>query len=253
MRQSTDVRKKIIIGIVVTLVVFGGIIGAIYAAAASNRGEVLVIPVKQADYGTNDEYDNVTDGVISTGTSQTITYDSSKLVEEIPVHEGDHVNKGDVLVRYDTMQARLNVAQKELDIRIAQNDLKEAEDELASLKVVHQVFVPDEVEEEDEEDEDDEEETDEDEEDADDEAGSDEDEKEDSEDDEEVYDGREVREKKTTGSTDSSNKDSVKYQVVEVAKEEPVGEAVPNTSTGSSQEEPVGEAVPNTSGTNTST
>ena len=225
--RAFNFKNRFLVGAIVVLLVFGVVAAAIYAAAASNQEDVMVIPVKQADYGTNAEYDNVTDGVISTGMSQTVAYNADKLVEEIPVEVGDHVSKGDILVKYDTTQARLNLEQEQLDKRILEMELQEARDTLAAINGARQVYVYDE-------------------EDEDEDVESEEEEDEESEENEDVEEeeDEESDDEARLEIEDPASGQTVHYASKQVVSQVPIGEATPATP--DTQEDSLGDAVVST-------
>src|SRR5262249_18004877 len=65
-------------------------------------------------------YVDVTDGVISLFPTMALK------VTAVPVHEADHVKAGDVLLKLDDEQLRLQVDEAELALQLARVDLDEA-------------------------------------------------------------------------------------------------------------------------------
>ena len=152
-QNKWSLQMKIVIGIISTAAVFAVIAGVIYGISAANREDVMVIPVSDADYGSEDDYSNTMDGRISTGSSQSVLYDPDKPIVEIKVKKGDRVQKGAALVVYDSTQTSDELEQKELDVRSVEVSMKRAQRTLDTLNAAQQVIVPEEEEEEDEEDE----------------------------------------------------------------------------------------------------
>ena len=142
MTQKTwSLQKKIIVTLVGVGIVLGIFIGIIYGISLSNRKDVLVIPVDEADYGEDDESSNTMDGEISTGTSQIINYDPSHPVKEFKVKKGDRVKKGDILLVYDTTQLTAELDQKTLDARSVELELQRAQETMNKLNSVRQTTV----------------------------------------------------------------------------------------------------------------
>lgn len=131
-KKEWSLKKKIIVGILVAAVIFGLIIGAVYLAVWSNRGTVLVIPVTDVLYGDFDNDDFGVQGTISTGEIQNIRKDEGT-VSKIFVSEGDHVNKGDVLVQFETTTEDLSLKQAEIDLESRKLDLTRAQQRLDML------------------------------------------------------------------------------------------------------------------------
>jgi HlyD family secretion protein len=73
-------------------------------------------------------------GVIVAQKTVDVKYDTSKQVEEILVHEGDVVKKGDKLLTYNVEQIQLKIEEAELEVERLQNEIKTNELEIASLE-----------------------------------------------------------------------------------------------------------------------
>lgn len=131
-KKEWSLKKKIAVGILATVIIFGLIIGAVYIAVWSNRGTVLVIPVTDVLYGDFDNDDFGVQGTISTGEIQNIRKDEGT-VSKIFVSEGDHVNKGDVLVQFETTTEDLSLKQAEIDLESRKLDLTRAQQRLDML------------------------------------------------------------------------------------------------------------------------
>ena len=151
-RKEWSLRRKVIVGIAVVVAVFAAIMGIVYGVSSSNKADVMVIPVYDANYGSDEDETATMDGVISTGSSQTITYDSGKTILEIKVSQGDHVKKGDPLVVYDMTQTSDELEQRQLDVRSVELAIKQAQRTLDTLNSAVEMVVPEEADE-DEEDE----------------------------------------------------------------------------------------------------
>ncbi len=73
-------------------------------------------------------------GVIVAQKTVDVKYDASKQVDEILVHEGDIVKKGDKLLTYNVEQIQLEIEQAELEIERLQNEIKTNEMEIGTLE-----------------------------------------------------------------------------------------------------------------------
>lgn len=73
-------------------------------------------------------------GVIVAQKTVDVKYDAGKQVDEILVHEGDIVKKGDKLLTYNVEQIQLDIEQAELEIERLQNEIKTNEAEIATLE-----------------------------------------------------------------------------------------------------------------------
>ena len=73
-------------------------------------------------------------GVIVAQKTVDVKYDTTKQVEEILVHEGDAVKKGDKLLTYNVEQIQLDIESAELEIERLQNQIKTNEMEIGTLE-----------------------------------------------------------------------------------------------------------------------
>ncbi len=146
-RNKWSLQMKILVAVVSMAAVFAAIAGVIYGISASNKEDILVIPVSDADYGSEDDYSNTIDGRVTTGSSQSVLYDPDKPIVKIQVKKGVRVQKGSPLILYDSQQAAEELEQKELDVRSVEVGLKRAQRTLDTLNAVQQLVVPEEEEE----------------------------------------------------------------------------------------------------------
>ena len=130
--KEWSLRKKIIVGILVAIIIFAIVIGVIYVAVYSNMGKVKVLPVSDIVYEDYDSEDYSLSGTISTGITQDITNEQGK-VSEILVKEGDYVKKGTPVVRFDSASAQLELEQAKIDLQAKQVDLNDARAKLDML------------------------------------------------------------------------------------------------------------------------
>ena len=73
-------------------------------------------------------------GVIVAQKTVDVKYDMSKQVDEILVHEGDAVKKGDKLLTYNVEQIQLDIESAELEVERLQNQIKTNEMEISTLE-----------------------------------------------------------------------------------------------------------------------
>lgn len=131
--------KKIIITIVSLVLVVclagGGIFT--YKWYSAKKNPVEVIPVSNinnswyGDYGSglSDIY-----GSVSKGMSQSVYYDPALTINEILVKEGDEVEVGTPLIKYDTTLLNLQLQLKENDIKTIDMRIEALQKKLANLK-----------------------------------------------------------------------------------------------------------------------
>ncbi|MGI6064390.1 hypothetical protein [Blautia sp.] len=125
--------KKIIIGVLVTVLAAGSVAGAAVYFKKNNKETVTVVSV---DSIASDYYmdDTTLDGNIVTNVTQNVTVDKDMIVQDLFVQKGDTVKKGDKLVSFDMtlVQMELNIAK--LKKQKQEQDLEKAVNRLHSLQ-----------------------------------------------------------------------------------------------------------------------
>ncbi len=125
--------KKIIIGVLVTVLAAGSVAGAAVYFKKNNKETVTVVSV---DSIASDYYmdDTTLDGNIVTNVTQNVTVDKDMIVQDLFVQKGDAVQKGDKLVSFDMtlVQMELNIAK--LKKQKQEQDLEKAINRLHSLQ-----------------------------------------------------------------------------------------------------------------------
>ncbi|MGN0594182.1 MAG: biotin/lipoyl-binding protein, partial [Hominimerdicola sp.] len=130
--------KKIIITLLcIAIVSGGGVFGyKQYKKSQDNKTVVDVVPVNlmaQSADMFDYSYSEI-DGQIVSSNVQKVYLDTSKLVKEVLVKEGDTVKKGDTILTYDMTVVELELAQKENQVKVIESSIKSAKNELASYK-----------------------------------------------------------------------------------------------------------------------
>ena len=125
--------KKIIIGVLVTVLAAGSVAGAAVYFKKNNKETVTLVSV---DSIASDYYmdDTTLDGNIVTNVTQNVTVDKDMIVQDLFVQKGDTVKKGDKLVSFDMtlVQMELNIAK--LKKQKQEQDLEKAVNRLHSLQ-----------------------------------------------------------------------------------------------------------------------
>lgn len=125
--------KKIIIGVLVTVLAAGSVAGAAVYFKKNNKETVTVVSV---DSIASDYYmdDTTLDGNIVTNVTQNVTVDKDMIVQDLFVQKGDTVKKGDKLVSFDMtlVQMELNIAK--LKKQKQEQDLEKAVNRLHGLQ-----------------------------------------------------------------------------------------------------------------------
>lgn len=147
--------KKIIITVIVLAILIGGTYEGIhlYRTHKLNTTELEGVSVETLNNADWLSYRTVSysTGMVSSNNTQTVNYNTDKIVSQINVKVGDTVNAGDVLLVYDTAKDDLSVERKEIEIQQMANDITLEQRKLDKLKTI--VPVPDDWEEPDEEEE----------------------------------------------------------------------------------------------------
>lgn len=125
--------KKIIIGVLITVLAAGSVAGAAVYFKKNNKETVTVVSV---DSIASDYYmdDTTLDGNIVTNVTQNVIVDKDMIVQDLFVQKGDTVQKGDKLVSFDMtlVQMELNIAK--LKKQKQEQDLEKAINRLHSLQ-----------------------------------------------------------------------------------------------------------------------
>ncbi len=136
-------KKKVKIIILVILIIAAVITGAIigYRKHQDKKTVVEVFPVTYLDWGMTG-LDTTSNGTITDDQSQTIKPGEKDKIVEVYVKEGDEVQVGTPLLRYDMESVNLEVEMKELQVSTAENDLIIAQRELEKLKATTPIQEP---------------------------------------------------------------------------------------------------------------
>ena len=129
-------KKAIIALLCLALLCGGGYFG--YRQYEKSRDEkkiVDVVPVNlMAQPAGMFEYtDSNMWGYISAANAQKVYVDTNKLVKEVFVEQGQEVKKGDTILEYDMTVVELELAQKENQVHVIEQDIKMAQKELAEI------------------------------------------------------------------------------------------------------------------------
>ncbi len=124
--------KTVLISMICLLLVAAIIIGLMWFLAGQGN-PVPVTPVSDFTLGYWD--DNIAyDGLVSTNNLQPVYLSDTQMVTEVYVKEGQKVQKGDPLFRYDTTLSDIHLSRQKLAVEQAQMDLANAKAELEHIK-----------------------------------------------------------------------------------------------------------------------
>ncbi len=128
-------KSKKWIWLPVLLLLAAGAAAAWFFIPRDSGEPVFVYGFMDGTAGISDYYDgmNQSDGMVSTDRIQVICLSGTQTVKEILVHEGQQVQKGDVLFTYDTTLSDIQLRRKELSVQQLQLDLVTAQQELAVI------------------------------------------------------------------------------------------------------------------------
>ena len=130
--KEWTLKKKILVGVLVTAIIFALVIGVVYIAVYSNMGRVTVIPIDDIVYYDEEDDETSIEGTISTGVTQDVTIDQGNVTESL-VNVGDYVKKGDALARFDSTSADLQLQQAKINLNSLLVELSNANSKLTML------------------------------------------------------------------------------------------------------------------------
>lgn len=127
--------KKVIAAVIVLAVLAGASVGGIYGYKSyqSKKLVVTVRPVSYINYGYWGDAET-SYGMVTNDSLQEVYLEDSGKVEEIFVAEGDSVEKGDPLVRYDISEVQMQLKRKNLEMSNLNNTIAVANHDLEILK-----------------------------------------------------------------------------------------------------------------------
>lgn len=127
--------KKVIAIVIVLAVLVGSAAGGVYGYKSyqSKKLVIEVQPVSNMNYGYWGD-DETSYGMVTNDSLQEVYLEDSGKVEEIYVAEGDTVEEGDPLVRYDISDVEMELKRKNLEMSNLSNTIAVENHELEVLK-----------------------------------------------------------------------------------------------------------------------
>ena len=127
-------KRKVVKRIIITTIIVLAIIGIIIFFVNRSKKAVPVYPIR--DLITENYWNNNTssEGMVTEDRMQSVYKSSSQQIEKITVKEGQHVRKGDVLLKYSTTLSNIEIEKKDLEIKSLELDLNNAQSELEKIR-----------------------------------------------------------------------------------------------------------------------
>ena len=129
-------RKKIIIGLIISLIVIGVVVVILHFLKKKNASSKTIDVYPVSMLGQDGSWfgnDSTISGNVSVNMEQKIYPIKSQKIKEVFVKEGDMVKAGDVIIEYDTTAQSLSLQTKKTEVEIARTDVLVAERELEEL------------------------------------------------------------------------------------------------------------------------
>ena len=124
--------KRVLIGLLITVVLAGGVIGTLkFLGSRDSTVSVYDISNMAMDSYWGDEVQSY--GSVIYDRMQAVYLSGTMQVTEVLVQEGDEVQTGDPLMKFDTTLTDIEVQRKELALTQAEMDLKAARQQLAEV------------------------------------------------------------------------------------------------------------------------
>ena len=134
--------KKLLITAVSLVLVAATAAGVWFWAGSANSEPVNVYPFSYLGmteyWGDSQE----TYGFVRTDGVQTVYLSSTQTVTEFLVQEGDIVERGDILMTFDTTLSDLALERKRLDVEKLKLQLQDAKDRLAEINSMRPMVIP---------------------------------------------------------------------------------------------------------------
>ncbi|MBQ9199310.1 MAG: HlyD family efflux transporter periplasmic adaptor subunit [Lachnospiraceae bacterium] len=131
--------KKIIIGLIVTLVVAGITVTVLHFLKKKNADSKTIDVYAVNEIGQDGSWfgsNSTIAGYVSINMEQKIYPISSQKIKEIHVKEGDTVKVGDVIIEYDVTSQNLALETKRTEVELARTSVLAAQRELEELKKI---------------------------------------------------------------------------------------------------------------------
>lgn len=132
--MKTGVRKKLLIGIIVSVAAVAGVWIILMAVRNGSRKPVRVYKVSdvaQTDYWADEQSSY---GTVASDQIQNVFLTNTQSVSKVFVQKGQQVKAGDPLIAYDTTLSQINIEKAENDLNQQKRTLDLARKELAKMQ-----------------------------------------------------------------------------------------------------------------------
>ena len=148
--KANNTRKKVLIAALSLVLVVA--LGVGIWAVSANSGSDPVFVYEFMNLGMTEYWGDSQEsyGPVTTDRIQTVYLTDTQTVTEILVSQGDTVQKGDVLLRFDTTLSDLALERKRLDVEKLKLKLQNAKSELQEINGMKPMVIPQETEDPDE-------------------------------------------------------------------------------------------------------
>ena len=147
--MSNPKKRKLILILLITVLVAGLGLGTWYLLSHRNTEPINAYPFQYLGmteyWGDSQE----SYGPVTTDKVQTIYLSETQIVTEVLVSEGDTVQKGDLLMTFDTTLSDLALERERLEVEKQKLQLSDAETQLKRIKAMKPMVIPEYNEEED--------------------------------------------------------------------------------------------------------
>lgn len=127
-------KRKIIKIIIIVIVIIAVLVGVIAFFVNRSKKDVSVYSIKELAMDNYWENNMNSEGMVSEDRMQSVYLSESQQVEKIAVKEGQHVRKGDVLLRYSTTLSNIELEKEDLEIKKLELNINKAQKELEEIK-----------------------------------------------------------------------------------------------------------------------
>ena len=141
MKRNNKLKKVLIP--VISLILAGAIGAGIWFSSRTPKDPVNVFSfnyIGMTEYWGDSQESS---GYVQADNVQTVFLSNTQTVTEIMVSMGDQVQKGDVLMSFDTTLSDLALERKRLDVEKLKLQLEDAKDQLAQIKRMKPMVIPD--------------------------------------------------------------------------------------------------------------